>query len=75
MLPFTSVTVHVTVVVPTAYGDTPSLVIVATEQLSVAVVAPNNTALDEHNPASALMVTSAAHAVITGNSLSVTVTN
>jgi hypothetical protein len=62
-------------VVPTAYGDTPSLVIVATEQLSVAVVAPNNTALDEHNPASALMVTSAAHAVITGNSLSVTVTN
>ena len=73
MLPFTSVVVQVTVVVPTEYGDTPLLVVVEIPQLSAVTGTPNTTALDEHNPASALMVTSAAQAIV-GTWLSVIVT-
>src|ERR1019366_9224378 len=67
-----SVTVHVTVVVPTAYGDVPSLVVVATPQLSCVVGLPSDPMAAEQLPPSLFAVT-VAGAVIVGGCISVTV--
>ena len=73
VLPLASVAVHVTVVVPSAYGAAgigPETV--TPLQLSVAVAVPID-ALDVHEPASVLILTVEGQ-LITGNSESVTVT-
>jgi hypothetical protein len=68
-----SVTVHVTVVVPTGNTDGASFVTDCTPQLSEVAGVPSETPLAEHFPASAFTVTAAGH-VIVGFSLSTTVT-
>ena len=73
VLPFTSVTVHVTVVVPTGYEDGALFVVDATPQLSLVDGVPNATPLAAHDPASADAETFAGQ-VITGACVSVTVT-
>ncbi len=73
-MPLLSVTVQVTVVVPTTNVVGASLVVVATPQLSPVVAVPNTTPLAEHKPASATTVTSAGQAIV-GISPSFTVTS
>src|SRR4051812_8906095 len=66
VLPLLSVTVHVTVLVPTGNCAGALLVIVTEPQLSVAVTVPKVTPVAKHEPVLALVVTSAGHEVITG---------
>ena len=73
-LPWISVTVQVTVVVPTGYVvDAWSLVTDAIAQLSDVTGVPSEAIVAEHDPRSAVCVISAGQ-VITGFSVSVTVT-
>ena len=58
MFPAASVTVHVTVVLPTGNESGASLVSEATVQLSVEVGDPNATPVASHAPASTFTVTS-----------------
>ena len=73
MLPFTSVTVQVTVVEPGLNTAGASLVVEAIPQLSAVTGEPSTTVDEVHTPASGDTVTSAGQ-VIVGSSLSVTVT-
>ena len=66
MLPLLSVTVHVTVLVPTGNWAGALLVTVTEPQLSVAVKVPKTTPVAKHEPTLALEVTSAGHAVMIG---------
>jgi len=67
-----SVTVHVTVVVPTGKLAGASLVTVATAQLSLAIGVPNVTPVASQELASGLMFKSAGH-IIDGSVTSTTV--
>src|ERR1043166_1091447 len=58
LLPWMSVTVQITALVPTGYGSVPSLLTLATAQLSFVLAGtPKFTPLAEHKPASVLTVT------------------
>ena len=72
-MPLTSVTVHTTVVAPTAYGEEPSFVVDETAQLSDVVAEPSERAA-EQRPASEFTEMSEG-AVIVGFWLSITVTD
>ena len=70
VLPFTSVTVQITVVVPKLNVNGALFVVVATAQLSFVVALPNEAVAPEVR----LQIVTSAGAVISGASLSVTTT-
>jgi hypothetical protein len=73
--PLRSVTVQVTVVAPTGKAAGASFVTDATPQLSAEVAVPSATPLAEHEPLSALTVTSPGAVIVGGIAgLSVTTT-
>ena len=74
VLPWMSVTVHVTVVLPRAYGEVPLFTDVETPQLSPVVAEPRFTVEEVQRPAS-VTDEAAAGAVIEGASASATVTS
>ena len=74
VLPLLSVTVQVTVLVPTGNRAGALLVIVTEPQLSVAVTVPKVTPVAKQDPALALVVTSAGQDVINGTWVSRTIT-
>src|SRR5206468_465836 len=74
VFPLLSVTVQVTVFVPTGNCAGALLVIVTEPQLSVAVTVPKATPVAKHEPTLALVVTSAGQAVIIGFWVSRTIT-
>ncbi len=71
--PLRSVTVHVTVVLPTGNTTGASLITEATPQLSLVVAEPSTTDVDSHTPPSAVILISLG-AVIVGRISSSTVT-
>jgi hypothetical protein len=73
MFPLPSVTVQVTVVLPSGKTAGASLVTEAIEQLSSTVGVPRTTPLAVHSSASVLTATGAGHTIV-GSSISVTVT-
>ena len=73
-MPLLSVTVQVTVFVPTGNCAGALLVTTTEPQLSVAVMVPKATPVAKHEPTLAFTVTSAGQAVITGFCVSVIVT-
>ena len=73
VFPWMSVTVHVTVVVPTVKTDGASFVTDWTPQLSDVTGVPRETPLAEHFPVSLFTVTAGGHAIV-GFSVSFTVT-
>ncbi len=66
MLPFTSVTVHVTVVMPIGNVDGALLLTVATPQLSPVVGVPSTTLATVHWPVSVFTTTLAGHVIVGG---------
>src|SRR6267378_3693261 len=74
VLPLPSVTVQVTVLVPTGNWAGALLVTVTEPQLSVAVTVPKVTPVAKQDPALAFTVTSAGQEVMTGTWMSRTIT-